>query len=74
MTQSHYQSIIILQQFIMITEELKKIINKVSGDITKVTQAYNTVQENTGKLIENEISQALTKAQSTTTSSHFSRS
>ena len=53
----------------MITEELRKVANKVSGDITKITQAYNTAQENTGKLIENAISQALTKAQYTTSSS-----
>ena len=46
----------------MITEELKKITNKVSGDITKTMQAYNTAQENTGKLLENAISQLLTKS------------
>ena len=39
----------------------------MSGDITKITQAYDNAQENTGKLIENATSQALTKAQSTTT-------
>ena len=31
-------------------------------------QAYSTAHENTGKLIENAISQVLTKAQNTTTS------
>ena len=50
----------------MITEELKNFTHKVSGDVTKITQAHNTEQENTGKLIENAILQALTKAQSTT--------
>ena len=35
----------------------------MSGDITKITQAYTAAQENMGKLIENTISQALTKAQ-----------
>ena len=47
----------------MITKELKKITNKVSGDITEITKAYNTTQENTGKPMENAISQMLTKAQ-----------
>ena len=36
----------------------------MSDDITKIIQAYNTAQEKTGKLIENTISQVLTKAQS----------
>ena len=36
-----------------------------------MTQAYNTAQENTGKLMENAISQALTKAQNTTTPSRY---
>ena len=45
MAQSHNQSIIILQQFSMITQELKNFTNKVSGDITKITQAYTTAQE-----------------------------
>ena len=52
MTQSHDQFTVI----------------KVADYITKITQAYNTAQENTGRLIENAISQALTKAQSTATS------
>ena len=55
MTQLHDHSTIILQQFSMISEVLKKFTNEVSGDITKITQAYNTEQENTGKLIENGI-------------------
>ena len=46
----------------MTTQELKKFTNKVSSDITKITQAYTTTQENMGKLIENMILQALTKA------------
>ena len=41
-------------------------MDKVSGDITKITQACTTVQENTGKLIEKAISQALTKSQDIT--------
>ena len=61
------QSTIIPQQFSMIIKELKNLSNKASGDITKITQAYNTSQEKTGKLIENATSQALTKAHSITT-------
>ena len=38
-------------------------MDKVSTEITKIMQACNTAQENTGKLIENAISQALTKPQ-----------
>ena len=53
----------------MITKELKKFTDKVSSDITNITQVYSTAQENTGKLVENAIWQALTKAQNTTTSS-----
>ena len=41
-------------------------MDKVSGDITKITQACTTGQENTGKLIENVISQALAKPQDIT--------
>ena len=51
----------------MIVKELKNVTNKVSSDITKITQAYNTSQEKKGKCIENAISQALTKAQNITT-------
>ena len=69
MTQSDDQSTTILQLFSMITEELKNFTNKKSGDITKITKAYNTAHENTDKLIENAISQTLRKAQSTTTPS-----
>ena len=39
---------------------------KELGDIIKITQACTAVQENTGKLIENAISQALTKPQDVT--------
>ena len=53
----------------MITQELKKNTNKVSSAITKITQAYTAAQENMAKLIENAISQALTKEQDITTSS-----
>ena len=38
-------------------------MDKVSGDITKIMQACTIAEENTGKLIENAISQALTKPQ-----------
>ena len=64
--QRNDQSFVILQQFSMITKGLKNFTNIVSGDITKVTQAYNTSQGKTGKLIENATSQALRKAQSIT--------
>ena len=55
------QSTIILQQFSMKTKELRNFMDKVSSDITKIMWACTTAQENTGKLIENVISQALTK-------------
>ena len=45
--------------------------NKVSSDITKITHAYNASQENTEKIIENAISQALTKAQSIITTANL---
>ena len=61
------QFTIILQQFSMIAEELKNFTNKMSSDITKTTQAYNTLHEKREKCIENVISQALTKVQSITT-------
>ena len=38
-------------------------MNKVSGDINKNTQVCTATQENTGKLIENAVSQAPTKPQ-----------
>ena len=41
-------------------------MDKVSSNITKITQAYTTAQENIGKLIENVISKALTKLQDST--------
>ena len=50
-----------LQQFSMITQELRYFMDKVSSDITKIKQTCTTAQENTGKLIENAMSQALTK-------------
>ena len=52
----------------MITQELKNFTEKLSSDITKNTQAYTTAQENTGKLIEDAILQALTKSQNSTDS------
>ena len=53
---------VILQQFSMITQEYRNFTNKVSGHNIKITQAYNTAQENTGKLIENAISQITNKS------------
>ena len=50
----------------MITQELGNFTEKVSGDITKMMQAYTAAQENTGKLIENAMSWALTKLQKVT--------
>ena len=38
----------------------------MSGDITRITQAGTTAQENLSKLIKNVISQALTKPQDPT--------
>ena len=63
----HDQSTVIVQQFSMITEELRNFMNKMSGDINKITQACSAAQENTGKLIENAISQPLTKLKGITT-------
>ena len=51
----------------MITQELRHFMGKVSGDISKTTEACTATQENTGKLLENVISQALTKPQDITT-------
>ena len=62
----HNQSTVILQQFSMITQELQNFTNKMSSDINKSTQACTVAQENTGKLIENAISQALTRPQDVT--------
>ena len=62
-THSHDQSTVISQQFSMITQELRNITDKMSDDINKITQACTTAQENTGKLIQNAILQALTKLQ-----------
>ena len=45
----------------MIIQELRNFMAKVSGDITKIMQTHTAAQENTGKLVENAISQALTK-------------
>ena len=46
---------------------IKKLCGQsVTSDITKITQACITAQETTGKLIENVISQALTKPQDST--------
>ena len=65
-TYPHDQSSVFLQQFSIIMQELKIFIDKVSVDIKKITQLYTTDKENTRKLIENVISQALTKLQDST--------
>ena len=44
-------------------QELRYLTDKVSGDIIKIMQACTAAQENTGKLKENAIAQALTKPQ-----------
>ena len=67
MAQSHNVSTIILQWFNMITKELKKFTNKVSGNFTKITTTYSTAQEYVCKFIENAILQVLTEAQNVTT-------
>ena len=59
----HVTSTVIVHQFSMITQELWNFMDKVSGDINKITHVFTTVQENAGKLIENAISQSLTKPQ-----------
>ena len=46
----------------MTTQELRMFFT-VSSDITKITQVCTAAQENSGKLIENILSQALTKPQ-----------
>ena len=43
------QSSIILHQFSMLTEELKKFIKLVSNNISEMTQAHKTAQKQTGK-------------------------
>ena len=63
------QSNIILHQFSIIAEELKTNLTKqVLSNITEFMQAHNTVQEHTGKLIENAISQALAMTEDTSAS------
>ena len=52
----HDQSTVILQQFSMITQDLRNFTDKLSSDINKITQAYTTAQENTGRLKENAVS------------------
>ena len=44
----------------------KNFTEKVSGDISKITQPYTIAQANTGKLIENVILQALSKSKDST--------
>ena len=55
------QSNIILQQFSRLTEELKTFAIPVPSNKSDMTLAYKTAQEKTGKIIENAISQELTK-------------
>ena len=55
--------LLILQQFSIITQELRNFTDKVSGDITKITQTCTAAQENTGKLKEDAISQTPPKPQ-----------
>ena len=62
----HDQSTVILQQFSMIMQELWNFMDKLSGDVNKIIQMHTVAQENTGKLIENVIWQALTKQQNIT--------
>ena len=57
----HNQSTVVLQQFSMITQELRNVMDKVFGDINKITQACTSAQENTDKLTENAILQAQLK-------------
>ena len=49
------------KQFSIITQELQSFTDKMSGDLNKITQACTTAQDNTSKLIENAISQALAR-------------
>ena len=57
------QSTVILQQFSMIPQKLKNLMDKVSSDITKIMQASTAARVNAGKLIENAILQALSRPQ-----------
>ena len=52
----------------MMAEEMKNFTKQVPNNITKMTQAHNTAQEHTGKLIEIAISKALSKTQDTAAS------
>ena len=60
------QSSIIIDQFSQLTEELKNCTKLVSSNLSEMAQAHKTVQEQTGKFLENVILQALTKTQDTT--------
>ena len=50
----------------MVMQELKNFKEKVSSDITKITQACTAAQEKTWKVIVNAIPQALTKSHDVT--------
>ena len=60
------QSSIIVDQFSQLTEELKNFTNFVTSNLSEIPQTCQTTQEQTGKFIENAISQVLTKNQNTT--------
>ena len=62
------QSNTIIHQVSIMEEEFKNFTKHVSSNIIKMTQAHNTTQEHTGKLIESAISQALYKTQDATAS------
>ena len=52
--------------FSIITQELQNFMDKASSDLNKITQAYTAAQENTCRLMENAISQALARQQDST--------
>ena len=56
---SHDQSTVILQQFNIITQELQNVTNKLSGYLYQITWVCTMAQENTNRLIQDAISQAL---------------
>ena len=55
------QSSIIIDHFSQLTEEWKNFTKLVLNNLSEMAQAQKTTQEQTGKFIENAISQALTK-------------
>ena len=70
----HDHSMVILQQFSIITQELQNFTYNVSSDLHKVTQVCTTAQENISRLVQDAISQALANPQeSTSTGANSSR-